>query len=146
MSESSGRPEETASQRFPYRLIYLGLGLVVVAALILGTIFARSGEPSPLPPPIESVSPRPSERALAQSVLEVDLEAGYVAQIFVDGFPIPESELVFVEPTGVHRWQPKPSSLVFATWTPGDHTVRIVWDTLAGLPNPGEFTWVFRVQ
>lgn len=146
MSESPRQHEKARLQTFPYRLIYLGLGLLVTAAVVLGIAFGRGGEPTPLPAPIESLSPRPNDRTLAQAVLEIDLEAGYIAQVFVDGFPIPETELVFVEGTGVHRWQPKPASLVFATWPPGDHTIRIVWDSIAGLPNPGEYTWVFRVQ
>jgi hypothetical protein len=124
----------------------MALGLLVVAALVLGVVFGRGGEPTPLPAPIESLTPRPNDRALAQAVLEIDLEAGYIAQVFVDGFPVPENEVIFIEATGVHRWQPSPTSLIFDTWTPGDHNIRIVWDTIAGLPKPGEFTWTFRVQ
>lgn len=131
---------------FPYRLIYLGLGFLVLAAVVLGIAFGRGGDPTLLPPPIESLTPRPNDRALAQSVLEVDLAPGYTAQIFVDGFPIPESEIVFVEATGVHRWKPSVTSLIFDRWTPGDHTILVSWDTLAGLPQPGEFIWTFRVQ
>jgi hypothetical protein len=138
---------ETQERRqFPYRLIYLGLVMMVVAAVAFGIAFGRGGEPTPLPTPIESLTPRPNERALAQTVLEVDLEPGYLAQVFVDGFPVPETELIFVEATGVHRWQPNPASLIFPAWTPGEHTIRIVWDSLAGLPRPGEFTWTFRIQ
>lgn len=122
------------------------MGLLVVAALVLGIVFGRGGEPTLLPAPIESLTPHPNDRALAQAVLEIDLEAGYVAQIFVDGFPVPENEVIFIEATGVHRWRPSPTSLIFPTWTPGDHSIRIAWTTTAGLPQPGEFTWTFRVQ
>ncbi|HJQ95218.1 MAG TPA: hypothetical protein VJ935_05855 [Acidimicrobiia bacterium] len=133
-------------RRVPYRLVYIGLGLVAVAAVLLAVAFGGGGEPTPLPDPIESLTPQPNDSALTQAILEVDLMAGYRAQIYVNGFPIPENEVVFVEPTGVHRWQPTPSSLVMQAWTPGTHTVRIVWDSLSGLPSPGEFEWTFRVQ
>lgn len=132
--------------RVPYRLIYSGLGLVALAAVLLAVAFGGGGEPTPLPDPIESLTPHPNDSALSQAILEVDLMAGYRAQIYVNGFLIPENEVVFVEPTGVHRWQPTPNSLVMQAWTPGTHAVRIVWDSLSGLPSPGEFEWSFRVQ
>jgi hypothetical protein len=140
MTTAAGRPT------FPYRLVYIGIGLLILAAIIVGFVFGQSDEPDPLPAPIESLTPAPNDRTLTQTVLEIDLEPGYVAQVFVDGFPIPETELVFIESTGLHRWEPGPQSVVATAWSPGDHTIRIVWDTLAGLPSPGEFTWTFRVQ
>jgi hypothetical protein len=134
------------TSRVPYRLVYIGLGLVAVAAVLLAVAFGGGGEPTRLPDPIESLTPHPNDSALTQAILEVDLMAGYRAQIYVNGFLIPENEVVFVEPTGVHRWQPTPSSLVMHAWTPGTHAIRIVWDSLSGLPSPGEFEWTFRVQ
>ncbi|MGQ0848429.1 MAG: hypothetical protein ACT4OP_04820 [Actinomycetota bacterium] len=131
---------------FLYRLIYLGIGLTALAAIALGAAFGGEGEPAPLPAPLESISPAPHESALAQALIEVDLATGFVAEIFVDGFPIPPSEVSFVEATGVHSWQPHPESVVFSAWTPGTHEVRVVWDTIAGLPQPGEYSWTFRVQ
>lgn len=130
----------------PYRLVYVGLGLVVVAAVTLAIAFGGGGEPVDLPDIVESLGPGPGDSALAQAILEVDLQPGFVAQIFIDGFPIPPAEVAFVEATGVHRWQPAATSLIFDRWPPGEHEVRIVWDSLAGLPRPGEFTWTFRVQ
>ena len=95
---------------------------------------------------IEALGPGPGESALAQAALEIDLQPGFAAQIFIDGFPVPGSEVAFTEATGVHRWQPAADSLVFDRWLPGEHVVRIVWDRMAGLPEPGEFSWTFRVQ
>ena len=130
----------------PYRLVYMGLGLVVVAAVALAIAFGGGGEPVDLPDVVESLGPGPGDSALAQTILEVDLQPGFVAQIFIDGFAIPPAEVAFVEATGVHRWQPEATSLIFDRWPPGEHEVRIVWDSLTGLPQPGEFTWTFRVQ
>ena len=127
----------------PYRLIYIGLGLIAVAAVALGIAFSTEGAVTDLPGPLESVSPTPGDLVPPQTTLEIDLEVGYNAEIYVDGWPI--SDPTFVEGTGVYRWAPTPSSPTFQEWTPGEHTVLIVWDTYSGLPDPGSFEWSFRV-
>jgi hypothetical protein len=83
---------------------------------------------------------------LRQAYIEVDLDSGFRADIYVNGFLIPSTELTYVEATGVHRWRPGPGSVISQEWTPGEQTVRVSWDSIAGLPSPGEFTWTFRVQ
>jgi hypothetical protein len=135
-----------ARSRVSYRLIYAGLALVAIAAVALAIAFGGGGDPVELPEVVEALVPGPGDAALAQAIVEVDLQPGFFAQIFIDGFPVPASEVAFVEATGVHRWQPARDSLIFDRWSPGEHEVRIVWDRIAGLPQPGEFTWTFRVQ
>ena len=127
----------------PYRLIYIGLGLVGVAAIALGLVFSTDGEAADLPESLESVSPQPGDLVPPQTTLEIDLEVGYAATILVDGWPI--SDATFVKATGVYRWTPSPSSPTIQEWTPGEHTVSITWDTYTGLPNPGSYQWSFRV-
>lgn len=129
-----------------YRLIYIVLGALAVAVVVTAVVFAPSGEPTELPAAIDSVSPGPNDAALRQAILEVDLKPGYRAEIWVDGFRIPDSEVVYIEATGVHRWQPSPTSLYMSEWTPGEHEVRIAWNTISGPPDVGEFTWTFRIQ
>lgn len=130
----------------PYRYVYIGLGCLVVAAIALGVAFGGTGEPAPLPAPIESIFPERNGIVLRQAYVEIDLEPSYRAQIFVNGFLVPDTELTYVESTGVHRWQPSATSLILDAWLPGQHEIRVVWDTIVGLPAPGEFTWTFRVQ
>ena len=130
----------------PYRFVYLGLACIVLAAVALGVAFGRSGEPLPLPFPVEGITPGRNDTALRQAYVEVDLDSNYRGELYVNGFLVPETELTYVEATGVHRWQPGPTSVIMTQWLPGEHTVTISWDTLAGLPSPGEFTWTFRVQ
>jgi len=127
----------------PYRLIYIGLGLVGVAAIALGLALSTEGEPTLLPDVLESVSPSPGSLVPPQTTLEFDLQVGYAAQIVVDGWPI--ADATFVEGTGVYRWAPSPASPTIQEWTPGLHTVVITWDTYTGLPNPGSYEWSFRV-
>ena len=127
----------------PYRLIYLGLGLVALAAIALGLALSKEGEPVELPGPVESVSPSPGDLVPPQTTLEIDLEVGYVAEIIVDGWPV--TDAAFVEATGVYRWSPGPTHPTIQQWAPGTHTIRIVWDTYTGLPDQGFFEWSFRV-
>lgn len=127
----------------PYRLIYVGLGLIAVAAVAIGIALSPEGTRVDLPPPLESVSPLPGDQVPPQTALEIDFEVGYSAQIWVDGWPV--ADAVFVEATGVYRWSPSPSSPTLQEWTPGEHTIRLVWDTYTGLPDPGSYEWSFRV-
>lgn len=130
----------------PYRYVYFGLGALAVAVIALAAVFGSGGDPIELPEPVESVFPLPGDAVLMQAFVEVDMAVGYTVDIYVDGFLVPANEVNFVEATGVARWAPSPASLYMDSWTPGEHTVRIVWDTVAGLPDRGEFTWSFRVQ
>lgn len=129
-----------------YRFIYLGLGALAVAVVALAFALGGGGDPVELPDPVDAVYPPPGDAVLMQSFVEVDMAVGYTVDIYVDGFLVPAEEVSFVEGTGVFRWSPSPASLYLDSWTPGEHTVRIVWDTVAGLPDRGEFSWSFRVQ
>ena len=125
----------------PYRWIYLGLGLIGVAAISLGIALSPEGTAVELPEPIESLSPAPGDFVPAGAVIEIDFEVGYEAQITVDGWPI---DADFEEATGVYRWAPSPSSPTITEWTPGEHTVEVAWNTYTGLPDSGSFQWTFR--
>lgn len=126
-----------------YRLIYIGLALVGVAAIVLGIALSPEGETVELPGPIESISPQPGDLVPLQATVEIDLEVGYLADITIDGWPV--ADATFVEATGVYRWTPTGSHPTIQEWTPGDHTVVIVWNTYTGLPDTGSFEWTFRV-
>lgn len=127
----------------PYRLIYIGLALIAVAAIAFGIALSPDGEAVTLPGPVEDVSPAPGDMVPPQAILEIDLEVGYEAQITVDGWPVNDAQ--FVEATGVYRWSPSPSHPTINEWTPGEHTVTIVYNTYTGLPDTGSFEWTFRV-
>ncbi len=129
-----------------YRLIYAGLAALVVAVVALAIAFAPEGESTEIPPPIEALFPRPNERVIRQTSIDVDLEVGYEAEIFVDGIAIPEREISFVDATGVYRWSPRPDSVVMTAWSPGDHVVRVEWTRIVDTPRSGTFEWTFRVQ
>ena len=126
-----------------YRLIYLGLGLVAVAAIAFGIVLSTEGEEIVLPGPIEAVSPGPGDLVPPQTAIEVDLEPGYEADIYVDGWLVEDA--TFVEGTGVYRWAPSPSNPTITEWSPGQHNVEVRYDTINGLPEPGEFSWSFRI-
>jgi hypothetical protein len=127
----------------PYRLIYIGLGLVGLAAVLLGVVLNADGDEADLPEALESIEPLPGHLVPPQAAIEVDLPVGYSANIVVDGWPI--ADLTFVEATGIHRWAPSPSHPTIQSWSPGEHTVVVTWDTYTGLPDPGSYEWSFRV-
>ena len=129
-----------------YRLVYVGLGLLILATLSICFVFGRGGDPLTLPDPLERVQPNPYDAVPPQSGLEIDLQVGYEARIYVDGYPIPESELSFAEGVGIYRWRPSSRSLIADRWTVGEHIIRVEWEKIYGLPDVGEFTWTFRVQ
>lgn len=127
----------------PYRYIYVGLGLLAVAVVAFGVALGGGGEPLKLPDPIEAISPAPGDLVTFQAGIEVDMEVGYTADIYVDGWLMQDTN--FVDGTGVYRWAPTPSNPTLNEWTPGEHIIRVVYDTVNGLPDPGTFEWSFRV-
>ncbi|MCY3539683.1 MAG: hypothetical protein F4Y75_08265 [Acidimicrobiia bacterium] len=127
-----------------YRIVFLLLGGLAILVVVLGYLYGSSdtgGEP--LPEAIEGISPLPGSQVPLQTPIEVDLPVGYRADIYVDGFRVPESEVVFVRGTGVHSWVPLRSTTLL--WMPGSHTVTVSWRKLSGLPEVGEYSWEFRV-
>lgn len=127
-----------------YMLIFLGLGAAAVVVVVAAFLFGSpDAERTPLPPVLEEISPLPGAQVPLQSPVEVDVPVGYQVVMFVDGFRIPDSEVRFVEGTGVHSWAPNRSSTV--AWSPGRHIVSVRWRKTSGLPDEGEHTWSFRV-
>lgn len=127
----------------PYRLIYIGLGLLGLAALVFGIALSPEGEEIELPDPVEAISPAPGSLVPPQTAVEIDLKVGYEADITIDGWPINDAQ--FVEATGVYRWAPSASHPTISEWSPGEHTVTIVYNTYSGLPDTGSLEWTFRV-
>lgn len=129
-----------------HRAAYLGLTAALAAVIAAAVILAPSGEETALPEPLESVFPRPGDTVVRQTSVEVELPVGYRIDLYVDGRPIPATEIGFVEPTGRFTWSPAPGTSI-PEWEGGEHTVRVVWDRAeGGRPDPGEFEWTFRVS
>lgn len=124
-------------------LTLLGLALVVVVALAI--VLAPDGRQVAIPPAVESVDPPNEATVLHQTELEINMQPGYAVEVHVDGWLIPTDEITFVESTGVYRWRPG-AGMTLETWSPGIHTVQITWQKTTGVPDAGEYRWVFRVQ
>ncbi len=108
-------------------------------------IFAPEGGPSELPPTVESYSPFDGSTVLRQIKVEIDLPTDYDVIMVIDGITIPSAELTVTPETGRFAWQPSATTII-PDWTVGFHTVWVRWDRSNGLPDPGEWTWTFRVQ
>jgi hypothetical protein len=131
------------SHRHLRLLLLLGSALV---ALVAGVILVYpSGEPAALPEPLEAVSPPPGDAVVGQVTLEIDLPVGYVIDLVVDGVVVPRDQVVAVEALGIFRWSPGPGGVI-ERWEPGEHIIEVSWDRIPGrLPDPGVFSWRFRL-
>lgn len=127
-----------------YRAIFIALGLAFVFVVTGAWLFGSpdSGQ-VPLPGAIEAIAPAPRSQVPSQTSVEVDVPVGYRIEMFIDNFRVPQSELRFVEGTGVYSWSPLLSDTI--SWGPGEHTVLVRWRRIGGLPDEGEYTWTFRV-
>ena len=128
-----------------YRLTYTMLGLALAAVVIGAVVLAPEGGPGAPPSVVESYSPLDESIVLRQIKVEIDLPVDYEILLVVDGVEIPESEIVATPETGRFSWQPSEATII-PEWTVGIHTVWVRWDRVSGLPDPGEWTWSFRVQ
>ena len=126
-----------------YRFIILLLTGLLALVITWGISFSQdNSEELVLPNSLENIYPLPYNQVPQQASLEIDLPVGYQLTLIVDNYIIPQSEIQYVEATGVYIWRPGPGK-TFETWNPGKHTVRISWDTSTGLPDFGEYDWEF---
>ncbi len=128
-----------------YRLIYTVLGLALAGVVIGAVVLAPSGQPNEPPSVVESYSPANESTVLRQAAIQIDLPVNYSITMVIDGIGIPDSEITATPETGRFVWRPGEDSII-REFNPGIHTVWIRWDTVRGLPDPGEWTWSFRVQ
>ena len=116
-----------------YRFIILLLTGLLALVITWGVTFSQdNSEELVLPNSLENIYPLPYDQVPQQASLEIDLPVGYQLTLIVDNYIIPQSEIQYVEATGVYIWRPGPNK-TFETWNPGKHTVRISWDTITGL-------------
>lgn len=127
-----------------YRRIMIGLLVALVSIVAIVIVLNPSGDEPVLPEPLEEVFPLPGDTVVQQTVVSIDLPVGYDIELEIDGILIPAAEIGSVPATGRWSWGPGPARL-WASWTPGEHTVTVRWDRTSGRPDPGAFTWTFRV-
>ena len=128
-----------------YRLIYLGLGVALIAVVVFAVVLSPDAPPAELPEAIEAVAPGDGDMVLRQTDLTIDMAIGYEIEVFIDGRPVPASEFTYIEPTAVWTWIPGPGQQ-FEDWEPGRHSVLIQYERVVGGVDIGEYRWVFRVQ
>lgn len=128
-----------------HRITLISLTAALILLLTVAVITYPSGGPDALPGPLESVTPGPSSIVIAQTEVIVEIALGYEVGLVVDGIPIPPGEIDAVPATGTFRWRPGPGSVIEA-FTAGEHTVEVSWDRSGDdVPDPGAYSWTFRV-
>ncbi len=128
-----------------YRIIFTLLGLALAAVAFAAIAFAPTGNPENVPSVVESYSPLNNATVLRQIGIDIDLPVNYEIQLVVDGITIPADEIDVIPETGMFSWRPDETTII-PEFTPGIHTVWVRWNRTTGLPDPGEWTWSFRVQ
>lgn len=128
-----------------YRITFTLLGLALALVAVGAVVFAPSGRPDEVPDVVESYSPENESTVLRQTRVQIDLPVDYGIDLVIDGVAIPDEEIDATLETGRFTWRPDETTII-PEWTPGFHTVWVRWDRINGLPDPGEWTWTFRVQ
>lgn len=142
--------------RQQYRLIYLGLGLLLVGIVGIGWALTTSTSSDAVRSEvIEDLSPEPFSQAPRQVSIDVDIPVDYQLEIWIDfrgsgdldanWVRVPPAEIIVIEATGEYSYRPLPGSPFLEEWAPGDQRVRLVWNTKTGIPDPGTYEFSFRV-
>ena len=140
-----------------YRLLYIGLGMLLLGVMGLGWAFTTATSSETVRPAvIESLSPAPDSQSPRQTSIQVDVLVDYRVEIWIDfrgsgdldanWVRVPESEITVIEATGQYAWRPSPDGTLLTEWEAGTQRVRIVWDTKVGIPDPGSYEFSFRVS
>lgn len=128
-----------------YRLIFLALGLGLIAVVVGAVLLAPSGDPIDVPDTVERFSPADGATVLEQTTVVLDLAPGYGVAFTIDGIAVPPEEVISAEATGRHEFIPGPGKVIEG-WATGFHVVEARWDRVSGLPDPGALIWSFRVS
>ena len=127
-----------------YRIVYLLLGIALIAIIGGAVLFIPSGDPLELPEAVESYSPQDGDLVVQPIRVVLDLQANYTAEFVIDGIPIPADEVDSIVATGRHQFEPGPGKAI-ERWSPGDHTVVASYIGPNQL-DVGTVVWTFRVQ
>ena len=85
-----------------YRFIILLLTGLLILVITWGVTFSQNNnEELVLPNSLENIYPLPYDQVPQQASLEIDLPVGYELTLIVDNYIIPQSEIQYVEATGV---------------------------------------------
>lgn len=136
------------------RLVYGALGALLLAVILIAVALNRGIEDNPgRPDIIENLQPAPGSLVPPQTGVIVDLPNEYEIELFIEVFTadgaawvrIPDNEInTTLAAAGTYSWKPDPSHFI-QEWLPGNQRMRVRWDTLSGVPDPGEYIWSFRV-
>lgn len=136
------------------RLVYGGLAALLLAVILVAVVLNQGTEAEGGRPEIlETLEPAAGSLVPPQTKVVVALPIEYGIELFIEVFTadgpiwvrIPDSEInSTLAPAGQYSWKPDPSHFI-QEWGSGPQRMQVRWDTITGLPDPGEYTWSFRV-
>lgn len=95
------------------RLILISLLAGAAALFAVAVLIHRSNPGSAsLPTAIQDIAPAAGSNVLSQTDVLVDLAVGYTAEIRINGFTIPETQLFRVEGLNSLRYEPRPGKII----------------------------------
>ncbi len=126
------------------RLIVIAL-LALAAAVFAAAIIVATGNPDNdgLPAAIQNVQPAPGDNVLSQVEILVDLNAGYDADLVVNGVTIPREQLGEVRGLNVITYRAGEGRAV-ESLLPDQNCVQArYWEISTGPDSAKIFTWCF---
>jgi len=119
--------------------------LAVAAAVFAIAVIVYQGNPTStdLPVAIQAVDPQPGSNVLSQTNVSVDLAVGYTAEIEINGFPIPETELFRVEALNQLTFEPGIGKTIDGLRPDQNCVTAIYWLIAQGPEDNQEYTWCF---
>jgi hypothetical protein len=129
------------------------VALIAINAAIFGTRNEVRGTAAPeRPPAILQLTPQENEIALGQAAIVVDLRPQFIAQLTIDGQPIPDDQVKTVANFYEISFQPTPDHDIHQ-FGPGTHTATVEYWPKAKTYEEAKagsllssYTWNFKVS
>jgi hypothetical protein len=133
----------------PWRVAIVAIVVLVVANLAVFLAFTSDTDDEgrqSVSSDVEQVRPAPGSIAGPEADVDVRLRDGLTGVLVIDGARIPEDQLEIDPATSTIVYRPGPDRDL-ERFEAGNHTVTALYwsQTKAEPPDPGTYTWSFRV-
>lgn len=119
--------------------------IAAAAALFAVAVLVDRSNPgsASLPTAIQAIAPEAGSNVLSQTDVLVDLAVGYTAEIDINGFTIPESQLFRVTGLNSLSYEPRPGKVVPSLRADQNCVTVNYWLIAQGPESSQTYTWCF---